>query len=160
MRRIKMTKKLLSHFDRIIEVVNVLLIVSLTLSVILSVLLRYVFNISFIWAEEAIIFMFIGTTYFGIVMCVQEGEHIDINYFKNLFPKTLRKVIETFIHIVSIVTLLYLAYISLGWIEKVGTTLTSGIKIPSKYIYSLMPIAFVLSSINEIRRICRVWRDN
>jgi TRAP-type C4-dicarboxylate transport system permease small subunit len=160
MRRMQMTKKLLSYFDKIIEIINVVLMVSLTLSVVLSVLLRYVFNISFIWAEEAIIFMFIGTTYFGIVMCVQEGEHIDINYFKNLFPKRLKQIIETFIHIVSIITLLYLTYNSLGWIAKVGTTLTSGIKIPSKYIYSLMPIAFVFSSMNEIRRIFRVWRES
>jgi TRAP-type C4-dicarboxylate transport system permease small subunit len=39
----------------------------------------------------------------------------------------------------------------LDWISKVGYTLTSGMKIPYKFFYSMMPISFVLVAIYEVR---------
>ena len=49
---------------KIFEFVALVLTGTMTLAVIISVILRYFFNLSFIWAEEAITYMFIGTTFF------------------------------------------------------------------------------------------------
>jgi TRAP-type C4-dicarboxylate transport system permease small subunit len=132
-----------------------MLMALLTVGVILSVFLRYVLNISFIWSEELIVFIFIATTYFGIILCVKEGEHIAIDYFKNLFPAKIKLIIETFITAIAIFTLSYLAYTSAGWINTVGNTLTSGLKIHYRYVYIMMPISFTISALYELIEIIK-----
>lgn len=148
----KIINKLFNLLDTVFEKFNILLMAMLGLSVIITVFLRYVLNISFIWAEEAILFTFIATTYFGVIMCVKEDEHIAIDFFIERSPKMIKKVLNTFISAVSVMTLLCLAYLSLGWIDTVGTTLSSGLKVAYRFIYIWMPISFVISAVYEVRR--------
>jgi TRAP-type C4-dicarboxylate transport system permease small subunit len=54
--------------------------------------------------------------------------------------------------LISVTTLLWLAYISLSWISTVGGALSSGTKIPYKYFYVWMPITFTIASIYEVRK--------
>jgi TRAP-type C4-dicarboxylate transport system permease small subunit len=150
--KMKIINKIFSLTDYIFEKFNILLMATMALAVIVTVFFRYVLNISFIWAEEAILFTFIATTYFGIIICVKEGEHIAIDYFIEKSPLFVKKIITTFISLVSIITLLSLAYLSLGWIETVGSTLSSGIKVAYKYIYIWMPISFTICAIYEVRK--------
>jgi len=148
----KIINKLFSFTDFIFEKLNIVLMATMALAVIVTVFFRYALNISFIWAEEAILFTFIATTYFGIIMCVKEDEHIAIDFFLERSPLVMKKILMTFISLVSVVTLLWLAYLSFGWINTVGGTLSSGAKIAYKYIYVWMPISFTICAIYEVRK--------
>lgn len=63
-------------FEKILTGWCILLMGIMALSVIISVFLRYVLGITFVWAEEAITYFFIATTYFGAILGVKENEHI------------------------------------------------------------------------------------
>lgn len=154
---LKVMSAIFNTTDWIFEKLNVALMAFLLMAVTVTVVLRYFFNISFIWAEELILFTFIATTYFGVVMCVKEDEHIAIDFFVNKLPLLGRKVVETLISLIGIVTLLWLAKVSLGWIETVGGTLSSGLKLPYKYVYSWMPFSFTVCAIYEVRKILGRW---
>lgn len=144
--------KIFSWFDWFFEKINVLFIALLALSVIVTVFLRYVMNISFIWAEEAILFTFLATTYFGIIICVKEDEEIAIDFFIERSNPGIKKILNTIITLVSVITLVWIAYLSLNWINTVGSTLSSGLKIAYKYIYMWMPITFSIAAVYEMRK--------
>lgn len=153
----KHIKSLFRFSDKFLEILNVSLMGIMAVAVIITVFLRYVMNITFIWVEELITFIFIATTYFGIILCVKENEHIGIDFFRNLLPAKLKIIIESIITLIVTGTLIYLAIISFGWIDKVGNTLSSGLKLQYKYVYMMMPITFILSAIYEVRVIIRKW---
>ncbi len=126
--------------------------------VIMTVFLRYIFNVAFNWTEELIIFLFIATTYFGIIIGVKEDEHIKISLLKDKLPAKIKIVFDIVICCIDIIVVLGSAYYSINWIQKVGKPLTSGLKIPYASIYMILPIAFVLVAIYEGREI--VFRIN
>ncbi|GKX29114.1 hypothetical protein SH1V18_15940 [Vallitalea longa] len=153
----KYIKDMFKFLDKFLEIFNVSLMGIMAVSVIITVFMRYVLNITFIWVEELITFVFIATTYFGIVLCVKEKEHIEIDFFRNLVPGKLKIITESIITTIVVFTLVYLAVISFGWIDKVGNTLSSGLKLKYKYVYIMMPISFILSALYEIRSIIQKW---
>lgn len=121
--------------------------------VIISVLLRYIFNIVFNWTEELIVFLFIASTYFGIILGIKEDEHIRISLLKDKLPPRVKIAFDVFIDLVIIIVVTSTAYLSINWIEKVGRPVTPGLAIPFAYIYSMVPVSFAFIVLYEIREI-------
>ncbi|QTL99630.1 TRAP transporter small permease subunit [Iocasia frigidifontis] len=136
--------------NRIIEIVDSLLmkitinvIALMTITIIISVFLRYLFGISYVWVQELIVFMFIFTTFFGSVLAFRRGEHLSIDIFSIKFPDKAKKIVNIFFDI----SILYLYWqvikVSFKWINKVGNVVTPGIRIPMKYLYFILPLSAV-----------------
>lgn len=123
------------------ENIGIFLTGFMTITVIISVVLRYFFNISFVWAEEAITYMFIGTTFFGAVVCQKKKEHIQIDFFERLFSKPVKQAAELVGCLVTIGVLGSLFVISLNWIFITGNSLSAGVMLPYGYFYSMVPIS-------------------
>jgi len=121
--------------------------------VIITVLLRYVFNIVFNWTEELIIYLFIASTYFGCILGIKEDEHIKISILKDKLPPKVKIVFDVFIDLVTIVFITSAAYLSINWIEKTGKPVTPGLAIPFASVYMMVPISFALIALYEIREI-------
>jgi len=132
----------------------------LALTIIFTVFLRYVFGITFVWAEEVITYLFIGTTFFGAALVTKENEHISIPALLEALPRTLRKILSVFGLIVSIVVVLFLLSKSLIWIEKAGNLLTPGLRVPERIFYYMVPISCVLITFYSLRQIFAVLRDS
>jgi TRAP-type C4-dicarboxylate transport system permease small subunit len=124
--------------------------------VIVSVFLRYVFNITYDWYEEMIVFLFITTTYFGAILCVHEDEHIDMGLLKEKLPGKAGDVLKIVVAAINLTVQVILAIISFTWIKKTGSSLTPGIRIPWGYIYVMFPICFFSMAIYEARIIIRI----
>jgi TRAP-type transport system small permease protein len=139
--------KLLGYIDKALVVWCVCIMGLMCLMVISSVFLRYVFNLAFVWSEELIILLFITTTYFGAVLCVRENEHIDIRFLRECVPEKAGQVLNIIITVICIIVQVALAYISLEWIQRTGSSITVGLKIPYTYIYSIFPVSFISMAI-------------
>ncbi len=85
----------LHWLDRVLSYWCILLAGLMTAGIISSVILRYVFHLTFVWAEAAITMLFIGTTYFGAVLGVREDEHISVNYFVERFPESMQRYVQS-----------------------------------------------------------------
>ncbi len=128
----------------------------LALTIIFTVFLRYVFGITFVWAEEVITYLFIGTTFFGAALVTKENEHISIPALLEALPRTPRKILSVFGLIVSIVVVLFLLSKSLIWIEKAGNLVTPGLRVPERFFYYMVPISCVLIIFYSLRQIFAV----
>lgn len=147
------SEKFWGFIDKALVGWSIILMGTMATLVVLSVIMRYVFNITYIWSEELIIYLFIATTYFGSIICVKEKEHIDIPYFWSLASETGKRIMEIFICLVNIVIQISLTYFSFTWIEKTGSSLTTGMYIPFYTVYIIFPICFILMAIYTFRRI-------
>lgn len=116
----------------------------MAIGVISSVILRYVFGLTFVWAEAAITMLFVGTTYFGAVLGVREDEHISINYVVERFPERMQCYVQSFGMFIIVVVQMFIFKTSLTWIGKVGKTLDVALNMPKSYFYIIVPISAVL----------------
>ena len=80
--------------------IGMLAIGIITVCVISSVIMRYFFNVSFIFLEEFVTAVFTFSTFWGIGIAVLENEHIVIDVVFQTFPKKVR-------HALTIICLLY-----------------------------------------------------
>ncbi len=136
-------KKTESLLGDIFEGIGVFLIGLMTVGMIFSVIMRYCFNISFIWAEEMLTYFFIGTTFFGAVICQKKDEHIRISLLEELLPKSVQLAAKIVACIVTIFVLAFLYKVSVDWIAVTGDSISTGVKLPYKYFYGMVPVCSV-----------------
>ena len=156
MKNAKLSTRLWNIVDKALTVWCVGIMGLMAFLVITSVILRYVFNLAYVWTEELILLLFITTTYFGAILCVKEDEHIDIAFLREILPERAGRWLKVFIGLVCIVVQLALAIISFEWIQKTGSSITVGLKIPYTYIYAMFPIGFVSMALYQIRKIINI----
>jgi TRAP-type C4-dicarboxylate transport system permease small subunit len=146
-------KKLLGGIDKAILFWCKLLTGVLACSMIVSVFLRYVFDLTFVWAEEFITMVFIASTFFGAAVATRENEHISIDSFIEVLPEKVRILLNVLSHLVISVVLGFVFYYSLNWIEKAGELLTPGLRVPEKYFYYMVPVTSLLIIFYAVRKI-------
>lgn len=149
----RQVNRYLHWLDRALSYWCIFLAGSMTLLIISSVILRYLFHLTFVWAEAAITMLFIGTTYFGAVLGVREDEHIGISYFVERFPENIQRYVQSFGMLVIIIVQTFIFKTSLTWIEKVGKTVDVALKVPMSYLYIMVPISAVLIILYAIVKI-------
>ena len=147
------SEKFWSVVDKALIGWSIFLMGMLAILVILSVIMRYVFNTTYVWSEELIVYLFISTTYFGSVICVKEMEHIDIPFIWELAPNGVKRLMEILVALVNIIIQISLTFFSFTWIEKTGSSFTTGLYIPFYTVYIMFPICFMLMAIYTFRRI-------
>ena len=152
-------KKLLAGFDRALLVWCLIITALLAVVVILSVFLRYVLGITFVWAEEVITMLFIGTTFFGAALTTKENEHIGIPALLESLPKPARKVLTIIGLLITVVVVGFLFHRSLNWIQKAGDLVTPGLRIPERYFYYMVPVSAALMGFYCLRRIFSLLFD-
>ncbi len=148
----KLSKKLWNIVDKTLIGGSGVVMALMAILVVVTVILRYVFNITYVWSEEATLYLFVMTTYFGSVVCVKEMEHIDIPYFRDMAPKTAGFIMDIFVGLTSVAIMMGLAFFSFTWIEKTGSSIIAGINMPYYSIYLIFPISFILMAIYSVRR--------
>lgn len=134
----------LAIMDRILAILLTIIVSIMASGVMISVFLRYVFNIAFAWSEELLTVMFIATSFFGAALGIREKEHITINFFEKSSPK-----IKTTLNIISMCAVIAVAVVvfikSLEWIQRVGSVPSPATGIPNGSFYLFVPISFAIT---------------
>jgi TRAP-type C4-dicarboxylate transport system permease small subunit len=139
--------------DRIMAVLLGGLVGILALGVIVTVFLRYVFGISYAWAEELLTMIFIATTFFGAALGVREGEHIALSILPGKHGSPLRKTIAIAVMLVVIAVSAVLFVYSGIWIERVGAVPSPATGIPNGAFYLIVPISSAITIFYALARI-------
>lgn len=142
--------------SKTLSFISIFLMGSLSFLVIICVILRYVFSISFVWSEELITILFLATTYFGLVLGVKHNEHIQIEFLTGKYGKRGKAISDIIIGLIVIFVQLIVFRASIVWIERVGNVLSPGMRIPNKIIYAMFPISCILVVFYEVWKIKKV----
>jgi len=131
--------------DKIVSVLLTLCIGVLALGIIVSVFLRYLFHISFAWAEELMTIIFVASTFFGAALGVREKEYIAITGLFNRLPAAVAKTFRILVSIITIAVSAIVFYFSITWIQRVGAVPSPATGIKNGIYYSIVPISFALT---------------
>jgi len=110
-------------------------------AVIINIILRYLFNINYIFLQELVMYMHAFIFLFGISLCLKEDTHVRIDIFSSKLRVGYRKLIDQIGLIIFVIPFcLFVVYestsmIARSWIMLEGSSEPGG-----------LPIVFILKS--------------
>ncbi len=154
----KKIKWLNEHLEEFILAALLIFIVSLMG---IQILARYLFNNSLSWSEELTRYAFVWSAFISVSFCIKNQSSIKIEQVSNLFPKTVRKLIE--------LTSLIIIFVFMGILlktsfEVVQSAMQSGqksaaLRIPMYYVQMSSLVAFALAELRTFQRILALVRE-
>ncbi|MFN3547119.1 MAG: TRAP transporter small permease [Mesorhizobium sp.] len=116
--------------ERILTTLVVIIMGGLVLVPTAQVVMRGVFVLPFIGAEEFTRFLLICLVFCAYPLVVQNGENIVMGEFKAAMPKNLRHIVNAAISILAIAATGFIAYVTATNISKNLTNATPTLGIP------------------------------
>ncbi|MDH3536635.1 MAG: TRAP transporter small permease subunit [Gammaproteobacteria bacterium] len=148
-----------SLFERLLEAITVLLIISLAVVVVLGVIYRWAGE-ALSWYDEIASVQLAWLTYYGASLAALKRAHIGVPSVISKVPPLLRMPLVILAEAVIIGFFLMLAwygYVVLVILE--GDTLISLPWIGTQFTQSVIPIGAILFVIAEILNLPQIWRE-
>lgn len=135
--------KLLKRLD---EWLIAILLAAMTLLTFSQVVMRYVFNSGFTWAQELTTILFAFMIFIGISYGVRVGAHIGVDALIKIFTPRVRRVLST---IAVLLCLLYAGMVIYGSFQYVMKMKKFGIELEDLpvqmwLVRAILPIGFTL----------------
>lgn len=112
---------------------------------------RYLFDFPVVWSDEMNGFFFVWMGFLSTAYVMGEDNHMRVTGLVEMLPRRVQYVIRTIMNVIMIVVFIY--YIP-GFIKLMGRVTFSGLlRIPLKYVYSILPISFVLLIVHIVNNI-------
>ena len=126
--------------------------------VIVNILLRYIFNINFIFMQELVMYLHAFIFLFGISICLKENSHVRIDVFSNKLDSKVKKYIEILGTVFLIIPFcLFVLYESTPIIMRSWEMLeSSGEPGGLPFIYILKSAIYVFASLLLIQALGRL----
>jgi TRAP-type C4-dicarboxylate transport system permease small subunit len=115
--------------------------------VILVVIMRYCFSITFPFLESFITLLLASCTFWAVGICLSEHEHIVIDVLYNRMPPRLKRIVTLANTLIIFIINCAIVYYSALWIAVAGKPISPGLKIPMKYVYGIMPVGFSIAAL-------------
>ncbi len=116
-------------------------------TVVLLVILRYVFNTTIIGGNEGALVAFVYTTAIGGALAVAKHEHIAINYFVDLMPVRMHRFVSIFQLILMAIINCAIVWYSIAWIGRTGSFLMPALQLPQSVAQLSVPIGCGLAAV-------------
>ena len=148
-----------SVFERLLEAITVLLMISLATVVVLGVIYRWAGD-SLSWYDEVASVQLAWLTYYGASLAALKRAHIGVPGLIAVVPPLYRLplvILAEFIIIGFFLMLAWYGYVVLVILE--GDTLISLPWISTQFTQSVIPIGAILFVIAEILNLPQIWRE-
>jgi TRAP-type C4-dicarboxylate transport system permease small subunit len=135
--------------------ISVSLLVIMSVIVVVQVFSRYLFNHSFVWAEELVRYLLIWMVMIGSAMVQSQNNHIRIDFFQLRAGPRTKLVMETFFRLG---TLLFLAIIIYVGFEKAYFNRlfeSTGLRISMFWATLAIPVGGILMGFYTIQAMLR-----
>lgn len=145
-----MVAKVINFMNLVLKHIINLIFAVLTTAVFTQVVFRFVLKKPLAWTEELAIYCLVWLTFLGAAYAVSQRAHIGVDFFTQLFPLMIRKILYTIASLVSL--FFYILMITYGYkLMSQGFAQTSSVfKLPMGYVYSVIPISGIILIINLI----------
>jgi len=134
----------MNFFDRVTkltEYITIQFFYIMFITVIINIVLRYLFNINFIFLQELVMYMHAFIFLFGISLCLKEDTHVRIDIFSNKLEIGYRNLIDQIGLIIFIVPFcLFVIY------ESSSLIIRSWLMLESSSEPGGLPIVFILKT--------------
>ena len=149
-----------TFLDNIELYLATLFFIILTIMLTLQVISRYVLQNSFTWMEEFATIMFVGMIYLGVSSAVTKRKHLRIDFFLDLVPFKVKKIMLVFSNIIFAVFNVYISIIMADIISLMGTSMTTMLRWPQAVVYSVIPLGLIISVIRLIEDTIKLLKED
>ncbi len=148
---LKLLKWLDEHFE---EYVLSGLLVVIAVVMMLQVIMRYVFNASLSWAEEASRYAFVWSALVSIGYSIKENSILKVDTLVEALPAGLKHLLITLINLSVTLFFCYLLINSIPAVQRVIMTgqTSPALKIPLGWIYFAAVAGFFLATVRSIQK--------
>ena len=119
----------------------------LATSVMFTVIMRYVFGLSWKEVSEFNILLFAFTTFWGMGINVLKDEHVVIDIFFDRIKPAVKRWIAVFNYLVVLTVDGFLVWYAIIFTQKAGVAMSPGLGIPMRYFYGIIPVTGVICAI-------------
>ena len=131
-------------FGRLVEWLCLVLMVILAVDLMLGVVSRYVFAMTFTWYDEVARVAFVWLVFLGAAVGIKRGAHFGLHIVVDRLPPRGRRIAELVTPVVIIAFALVLivqglAFVELGWFQ-----MTPVMGLPKAWVYAAMPVGGAL----------------
>ncbi|WP_326907618.1 TRAP transporter small permease [Sedimentibacter sp. MB31-C6] len=128
-------------------------VIGMAALLIISVIMRTIFNSSLTFSEEVGQALLVLISFFGLEYCARKGRNISMSIVFDKVNNKKKKVFIIIISIVSAVAMIYITYLAFGYVMSVKGLgrVTPALQMPMYIIYTTVPVGFLLVSIEYIR---------
>lgn len=109
-----------------------------------NVVARYVFNRSFIWAEELSQYLMVWVTFLGAGLAFAQGRHVAVEMLQDALPGPIGRALRTFVMVLVLVFLATLAVLGFQFAVFAWDQETPVMNIPFGIPYLAVPIGAIL----------------
>lgn len=146
-------------YDRLLEVIAVLLIVAVTVIVILGFTYRWA-GVSLVWYDEVAAISLAWLTYYAGALAAMRGAHLGFPGLVNSFPAAWRVAATLFSSGVTILFFALMAWVGTQLLPIIaGLTLVSLPEVSQALVMSAIPIASVMFVLAELLRLPALLRE-
>ncbi len=149
-------KKRMDKFAHVIEIIGGIGILIMTLTVLLQVIMRYVFNSPLTWTEELARYLFIYLTFIGGGLLVYQRGHLFVEVIFNNLPDRVRKGIQIFIDAIVCGFSVYLLISAKTLMGIASGSYSTAMHIPMEYISFSVLLGAVLIILFSV---CNIYED-
>jgi TRAP-type C4-dicarboxylate transport system permease small subunit len=112
-------------------------------------LLRNVFDAGFEWADEALRWATLWVAFLGASLATHRRKHIALDVATRLFPRKIRRVVETFTGLGAALVAATLAWGSYRFVREIGSTEPPvfGERVPRTPLEMIVPVTFAIMSL-------------
>jgi len=105
---------------------------------------RYALNDSAAWTEEIARYLLICTVFIGAAIGVRKNNHIQVDFFYRILPRSIMRVLSTLVDLARIAFLAYAVYLTYALMTRIGGQPMSVINWPIGIMYAVVLVGFSL----------------
>lgn len=146
--------------DHLEESIMVVLLSTISLSLLLQIIMRYIFNAALSWSEELARYCFVWSTLLSIGYSIKKGSMLRIDILVQYLPKSWRKPLDIAVEFFTLAFFCLLFYNSIFVVQRIyasGQT-SPAIGIPMVAIYVSLLFGFFLAIVRGIQKIVKLLR--
>src|SRR5882757_8004278 len=116
------------------------------LVVVVSVLLRFLFNAPVEWADDVARGLMVGSSFFGAASALARSENLGVAFFVDMLPAGIRRTVDAVGALLTTIIAGYVAFnaIKLGWLT---TGQTSGSGLPLELTFYPMGVGALFMTV-------------
>ncbi len=150
-------QKLISFLNKIALNVATLMLIAMLSIVTLNVVLRYFFDYSIVWSEEASRYLMVWITFLLLPYAHEKGTLVAVDFLVARFRYTRIGVIHAvFLELLSLIVLICACYQAYFFMVRAGVTETLALRIPMQYVTMIMPYSFALTVVASFLWLCKL----
>ena len=112
---------------------------------------RYLFDFPIVWSDELNNFFFVWLGFMACAYIMGNDSHMSVTGLVGLLPRRSKYIVKTLMNVIMVVVLA--VYVPGFFTLMKRVTFSGLLRIPLKYVYSILPISFVLMIVHIVNNI-------